>query len=89
MASVDYIVKGMASLTDTDKLLRTISEAMYGETKFRIHNEGQRATGALQAFGVENEKVNKLAQQFQGLLNLTQGLSQLGQIGDALKNAKG
>jgi hypothetical protein len=36
----------MASLTDTDKLLRTISEAMYGETKFRIHNEGQRATGA-------------------------------------------
>jgi hypothetical protein len=46
----------------------------------------QIATGALQAFGVENEKVNKLAQQFQGLLNLTQGLSQLGQIGDALKN---
>lgn len=46
----------------------------------------QVATGALQAFGVENEKVNKLAQQFQGLLNVTQGLSQLGQLSDSLKN---
>lgn len=46
----------------------------------------QVATGALQAFGVENEKVNKLAQQFQGFLNITQGISQLGQLGDALKN---
>lgn len=33
-------------MTDTDSLLRTISEAMLGETKFRIHNEGQRSTGA-------------------------------------------
>lgn len=48
----------------------------------------QIATGALQAFGIENERVNKLAQQFQGLLNITQGLSTLGQLGDSLKNIR-
>ncbi len=46
----------------------------------------QVATGALQAFGIESERVNKLAQQFQGFINITQGLSQLGQLGDSLKN---
>lgn len=48
----------------------------------------QIATGALQAFGVENEKVNKLAQQFQGFINVAQGISQLGELGDALKNIR-
>jgi hypothetical protein len=46
----------------------------------------QVATGALQAFGVESERVNELAQQFQGFINITQGLSQLGQLQDSLKN---
>ncbi len=46
MASVDYVVKGLASLTDTDSLLRTISEAMLGETRQRIHNFGERADGS-------------------------------------------
>jgi hypothetical protein len=54
VASVDYVVKGLASLTDTDSLLRTISEAMLGETKFRIHNEGQRSTGS--PIGKYNDK---------------------------------
>jgi hypothetical protein len=54
VASVDYLVKGLASLTDTDSLLRTISEAMLGETKFRIHNEGQRSTGS--PIGQYNDK---------------------------------
>ena len=58
MASVDYVIKGMASLTDTDSLLRTISEAMLGETKFRIHNEGLRATG--NGIGQYNDRYLKL-----------------------------
>jgi len=48
----------MASLTDTDSLLRTISEAMLGETKFRIHNEGLRATG--NGIGQYNDRYLKL-----------------------------
>jgi len=58
VASVDYVIKGMASLTDTDSLLRTISEAMLGETKFRIHNEGLRATG--NGIGQYNDRYLKL-----------------------------
>ncbi len=46
MASVDYLVKGLASLTDTGKLLREISSGMLAETRTRIHNYGERATGA-------------------------------------------
>jgi hypothetical protein len=45
VASVDYIVKGMASLTDTDRLLREISAGMLALVKERIHREGQRITG--------------------------------------------
>ncbi len=42
----------------------------------------QAATGALQVFGVENEKITKLAQQFQGVLNLTQGINSVLQLKD-------
>lgn len=40
----------------------------------------QVATGALQAFGTENEKVTKIAQQFQGAINIAGGISQLSDL---------
>lgn len=48
----------------------------------------QVATGALQAFGVESETATKLAQQFQGALNIASGLNQLTNLKDALSNVK-
>jgi len=42
----------------------------------------QAATGALQVFGVENERITKLAQQFQGVLNITQGINSVLQLKD-------
>ena len=42
----------------------------------------QAATGALQLFGVENERITKLAQQFQGVLNLTEGINSVLQLKD-------
>ena len=48
----------------------------------------QTATGALQAFGVESETATKLAQQFQGAINIAAGLNQLTGLKDALSNVK-
>ena len=48
----------------------------------------QAATGALQAFGVESETATKLAQQFQGAINIAAGLNQLTGLKDALTNVK-
>lgn len=48
----------------------------------------QLATGSLQAFGVESETATKLAQQFQGALNIFGGLSQLTQLKDAYTAVK-
>jgi len=45
VASVDYVVKGLASLTDTDSLLREIASGMLAKTHTRIHNYGERADG--------------------------------------------
>jgi len=42
----------------------------------------QVATGALQVFGVENERITKIAQQFQGVLNVTQGINSILQLKD-------
>ncbi len=42
----------------------------------------QAGTGALQVFGVENERITKLAQQFQGVLNLTEGINSVLQLKD-------
>ena len=36
----------------------------------------------MQLFGVENERITKLAQQFQGVLNLTQGINSVLQLKD-------
>jgi len=46
----------------------------------------QVATGALQAFGVESESIQKVATQFQGVINIVQGFGSLSQVGDAVKN---
>lgn len=48
----------------------------------------QVATGALQAFGVESEQATKIAQQFQGALNIFAGLQQLGELKDTLTAVK-
>lgn len=70
--------------------------ALTPEGKFQaIQNLGgaiagvfQVATGALQAFGVESEQATKIAQQFQGALNIFGGLSQLTQLKDSLTAVK-
>lgn len=52
----------------------------------------QVATGSLQAFGIESEKAQKIAQQFQGALNIFQGLQSIAELNDsfvALKAALG
>jgi len=67
-------------------------KALTPEGKFQaIQNLGgaiagvfQVATGALQAFGVESEQATKIAQQFQGALNIFGGISQLSQFKDSL-----
>lgn len=71
--------------------------ALTPEGKFQaIQNVGQSiagvfqiATGSLQAFGVESEQATKIAQQFQGALNIFAGLSQLTQLKDSLTAAAG
>lgn len=70
--------------------------ALTPEGKFQaIQNLGasiagvfQVATGALQAFGVESEQATKIAQQFQGALNIFGGLSQLSQLKGSLDTVK-
>lgn len=46
----------------------------------------QALTGALQLFGVENEKVQQIAQQFQGAINVSQGLNSILSLKDAFSN---
>lgn len=55
---------------------------VYGKLVQGIQGGFQAATGALQLFGVENERITKLAQQFQGVLNLTQGINSVLQLKD-------
>jgi hypothetical protein len=55
---------------------------VYGKLVQGIQGGFQAATGTLQLFGVENERITKLAQQFQGVLNLTQGINSVLQLKD-------
>jgi hypothetical protein len=79
-------------IDDTNKRIAALNP----ENKFNaIKNLGgaiggvfQVATGSLQAFGVESEAATKIAQQFQGALNIFSGLSQLAQFKDALVEVK-
>jgi len=73
-------------IRDMDKVL----DALNPEAKLNafvnlgqgIQGAFQVATGSLQLFGVENERITKLAQQFQGVLNLTQGINSVLQLKD-------
>lgn len=79
-------------IDDTNKRINALNP----ENKFNaIKNLGgaiggvfQVATGALQAFGVESEQATKIAQQFQGALNIFAGLQQFAQFKDALVEVK-
>jgi hypothetical protein len=46
------------------------------------------ATGALQAFGAENEQVQKVAQQLQGALNIAQGIQSIVGLKEAYEDVK-
>ena len=46
------------------------------------------ATGALQAFGAENEEVQKIAQKLQGALNIVQGIQSIVQLKEAYQDVK-
>jgi len=48
----------------------------------------QVATGALQAFGAENEKVQKLAMKLQGALNVVQGVQSIIELKEAYDDLK-
>ena len=48
----------------------------------------QVATGALQAFGAENEEVQKIAQRLQGALNVAQGVQSIFQLKEAYQDLK-
>lgn len=64
-----------------EKKLQAVSAAGQG-----IYSSFQIATGALQAMGLESERVNKLLQQFQGLINVSQGINQLLALKGAFKD---
>jgi len=46
------------------------------------------ATGALQAFGAENEEVQKIAQKLQGALNIAQGIQSIVGLKEAYEDVK-
>ena len=92
LAAAKRVQELKAGIEDTNRSIN----ALKPEGKFQaIQNLGgaiagifQVATGALQAFGIESEKATKIAQQFQGALNIFGGLSQLSQLKDSLAAVK-
>lgn len=88
LAAAEKVQQLRKEVGDTNKLINAVDPG----AKFQaIQNLGgaiagvfQVATGALQAFGVESEQATKIAQQFQGALNIFSGLQQLSQFKDAL-----
>lgn len=88
--------KRLADLIEQQSDLNQRVAALNPEAKFQAFSQVtqgaigslQVLTGALQAFGVENEQVTKIAQQLQGVLNLSQGINSILGLGDALKNLR-
>ena len=82
--------KSAALLKDEIDDMNGVLKALNPEAKLNafvnlgqgVQGAFQVATGALQVFGVENERITKLAQQFQGVLNLTQGINSVLQLKD-------
>jgi len=88
--------KNAANLREQFSDVQKQIQALNPEAKFTAFSQlggvlagaFQTATGALQAFGVESETATKLAQQFQGAINIAAGLNQLTGLKDALTNVK-
>ena len=82
--------KSAALLKDEIDDMNGVLKALNPEAKLNafvnlgqgVQGAFQVATGALQVFGVENERITKLAQQFQGVLNVTQGINSVLQLKD-------
>lgn len=82
--------KRAAAIKDEISDLNDTLDALNPEAKLNafvklgqgVQGAFQVATGALQVFGVENERITKLAQQFQGVLNVTQGINSVLQLKD-------
>lgn len=82
--------KSAALLKDEIDDMNGVLKALNPEAKLNafvnlgqgVQGAFQAATGALQVFGVENERITKLAQQFQGVINLTQGINSVLQLKD-------
>ena len=82
--------KSAALLKDEIDDMNGVLKALNPEAKLNafvnlgqgVQGAFQAATGALQVFGIENERITKLAQQFQGVLNLTQGINSVLQLKD-------
>ena len=88
--------KSAALLKDEIDDMNGVLKALNPEAKLNafvnlgqgVQGAFQAATGALQVFGVENERITKLAQQFQGVLNLTQGINSVLQLKDVYTQLK-
>jgi hypothetical protein len=82
--------KSAALLKDEIDDMNGVLKALNPEAKLNafvnlgqgVQGAFQAATGALQVFGIENERITKLAQQFQGVLNVTQGINSVLQLKD-------
>ena len=81
-AEISDMNKALDALNPTAKLNAFVNLGQGVQGAF------QAATGALQVFGVENERITKLAQQFQGVLNLTQGINSVLQLKDVYTQLK-
>lgn len=88
--------KNLADLIEKQSDLNQRVQALNPEAKFQAFSQVtsgaigglQTLTGALQAFGVENEQVQEIAQRLQGVLNLSQGINSILSLGDAMSNLK-
>lgn len=88
--------KSAALLKDEIDDMNGVLKALNPEAKLNafvnlgqgVQGAFQVATGALQVFGVENERITKLAQQFQGVLNVTQGINSVLQLKDVYTQLK-
>jgi hypothetical protein len=88
--------KSAALLKDEIDDMNGVLKALNPEAKLNafvnlgqgVQGAFQAATGALQVFGIENERITKLAQQFQGVLNLTQGINSVLQLKDVYTQLK-
>lgn len=86
--------RNAAKLKDTIGDLNTRINSLNPDAKFRalsslgfsLQGIFYTATGTLQAFGIESEKLDEVARNFQGFLGALTGLNQLTDVKDNIKN---